>query len=130
MPDPKRFTADINLTVDELSELCDLTSDAVINGINGSIATSPQRLLILRSLFAKAHNAWQQQIIEPGVGEIIAQSVRTGQPVPHEVTAFLTGGRIPLEVPSDDPHTCGHFHAEGAPCPSEGNPCGDYRCCH
>lgn len=129
MPDPKRFTADINLTVDELSELCDLTSDAVINGINGSIATSPQRLLIQRSLFAKAHNAWQQQIIEPGVGEIIAESVRTGQPVPPEVTAFLTGGTpAPLEVPGAEPHECGHFHPEGTECPDE--PCGDYRCCH
>ena len=128
MADRKRFTADVNLTVAELSELCDLTSDAVIKAINGMEPTTPERLIILRSLFAKSHNAWQDQIITAEVSNIVALSARTGKPVPPEVTAFLTGGTVPLEVPGAEPHECGHFHAEGTECPDE--PCGDYRCCH
>lgn len=138
MPDqkPARFTASVNLTVDELSELCDLTSDAVIAALNGTQPTSDERILTLRRLFVKAHNAWQEQIIAPEVGDIVANAVQTGEPIPPAVAAYVAGDRIPLEVPTaqpstneDDPHTCGHFHPEGTPCPGDGRPCGDYRCC-
>ena len=125
-----RFTADVNLTVPELTELCDLTSNAIIRALNGEGDTSPERFAALRSLFNKAHDAWGTQIIAKEVGNVIAAAAETGKPVPPEVTAYLASNpTIPLEIPKgDEPHECGHFHAEGTECPDE--PCGDFRCCH
>jgi hypothetical protein len=131
----ERFTADVNLTTAELSELCDITSDLIINALNGQQPTTPERVEILKSLFNKAHKAWGQQIIAPEIGNVMESVARTGAPVPPEVTAFVAsnlsdGPLAPLEVPTDDPHTCGHFHPADAECPRDGAPCGDYRCCH
>ena len=138
----ERFTADVNLTTDELSELCDITSDLIINALNGQQPTTPERVEILKSLFNKAHKAWGQQIIAPEIGNVMESIARTGAPVPPEVTAYVATGdtwndvnnphRVPpLEIPTgDEPHTCGHFHAADAQCPRDGAPCSDYRCCH
>jgi hypothetical protein len=132
----ERFTADVNLTTDELSELCDITSDLIINALNGQQPTTPERVEILKSLFNKAHKAWGQQIIAPEIGNVMESIARTGAPVPPEVTAYVAsnlsdGPLAPLEIPTgDEPHTCGHFHAADAQCPRDGAPCSDYRCCH
>jgi hypothetical protein len=119
---PERFTADVNLTVAELTELCDWASDAMISAINGTQPTTPERFEVLRSLFNKAHDAWGRQIVDVEMPNVIAAAAVSGQPVPPEVTAWLAS-----QANEDDPHTCGHFHAEGTECPAA--PCGDYRCC-
>lgn len=127
----ERFTADVNLTVPELSELCDITSDLIINALNGTQPTSPERVEILKSLFNKAHEAWGRQVIAAEISNVLAAAAATGRPVPPEVAAYMADeqsrGAIPLEVPGAEPHECGHWHAEGTECPDE--PCGDYRCC-
>ena len=146
----ERFTADVNLTTDELSELCDITSDLIINALNGQQPTTPERVEILKSLFNKAHKAWGQQIIAPEIGNVMESIARTGAPVPPEVTAYVATGdtwndvnnphRVPLEIPtgptaqeladSEPCRECGHFHSNEADCPKDSSPCGDFRCCH
>lgn len=141
----ERFTADVNLTAAEISELCDITSDLIINALNGQQPTTPERFEILKSLFNKAHGAWGQQIIAPEIGNVMEAVARTGQPVPPEVTAYVAnnldkGPLAPLEIPTgtagegladtEPCRQCGHFHSNYAECPKDSSPCGDYRCCH
>lgn len=141
----ERFTADINLTAAEIGELCDITSDLIINALNGQQPTTPERVEILKGLFNKAHKAWGQQIIAPEIGNVMESVARTGAPVPPEVTAYVAsnlsdGPLAPLEIPTgptaqeladSEPCTvCGHFHSNEADCPKDSSPCGDFRCCH
>jgi hypothetical protein len=86
---PERFTADVNLTVAELTELCDWASDAMISAINDTQPTTPERFEVLRSLFNKAHDAWGRQIVDVEMPNVIAAAAVSGQPVPPEVTAWL-----------------------------------------
>lgn len=135
----ERFTADVNLTVDELAELCDLASDAIIQALNGQGDTSPERFQALRGLFNKAHDAWNDQIIAKEVGNVLAAAAETGKPVPPEVTAYVAGNflgakpAIPLEIPTDPDEPCkdcGHFHSADEQCPRDGKPCSNRRCCN
>jgi hypothetical protein len=140
----ERFTADVNLTAAEISELCDITSDLIINALNGQQPTTPERVEILKSLFNKAHKAWGQQIIAPEIGNVMESVARTGAPVPPEVTAYVATTEerpvIPLEIPtgptaqeladSEPCRECGHYHSNEADCPKDSSPCGDPRCCH
>jgi hypothetical protein len=119
---PKRFTADVNLTVKQLDALCTTLADLIVDAGNGEREATAAELTMWRELFTKFYNAWGQKIVAPEVTELPYQTLDSTSPTAPRA--------IPLEVPQDDPHTCGHFHTEGAECPRDGAPCGDYRCCH